>query len=661
MDNKLPLNIDHLLQNRSVESARIEYKATYDKPVLDQILRTICAFANDLQNLNGGYILIGVGEENGQPVLPPRGVAADQLDVIQREIRGTCNRLEPLYVPVIAVEKYDASNIIIIWAPASYDRPHKAPRTSQEKTREYYVRLGSETVRAQKEILQRLLQATTRIPYDDQPHFEASLENIRSTLVKEYLHEVGSRLSLDNEPYQIYESMRLIHRANGHAVPRNVALLFFNDEPHQWFRGAIVEVAEFPETDAGETIQETKLTGPLPHLLNKIFRHLEELSTAHKEKQEPTYRARSWVSYPRKALREAVVNAVYHRSYRPEHVEPIKIHLREDRMEVISYPGPVDGIEQHHLNGDEPLPPVPARNRRIGEFLKELEMAEARGTGVPMIKAEMARNGSPTPRFDFDEKRTYFRVTLPAHPAYTAMRALTKAAYQRASGKYQAGWQTLERAWHNLPQSGHLGGELLRETHHLKGFLEAEALFKSMQQQLDPLPPVIIRSMAEIYLEQGTQTATSRGKDLLDQLSHHTSQSEALELAILERRAGREAEAHRRFTDAGDVIFQDPRALHEYAQAKMALQSKLFRSSKPADRAASKRYLAEAQSLLERVTQMDTAPIRHGWAWYNLGQVLQWQKAPHGKVIDAFAKAVDCAPDEARFTQALQTARRRAR
>jgi ATP-dependent DNA helicase RecG len=33
----------------------------------------------------------------------------------------------------------------------------------------------------------------------------------------------------------------------------------------------------------------------------------------------------------------------------------------------------------------------------------------------------MALNGSPPPRYDFDEARSYFRVTLPAHPGFQAM------------------------------------------------------------------------------------------------------------------------------------------------------------------------------------------------------------------------------------------------
>ena len=58
------------------------------------------------------------------------------------------------------------------------------------------------------------------------------------------------------------------------------------------------------------------------------------------------------------------------------------------------------------------------RNRRIGEFLKELRLTEGRGTGVPSIFKAMRDNGSPEPRFETDENRTYFTTVLPVHPAF---------------------------------------------------------------------------------------------------------------------------------------------------------------------------------------------------------------------------------------------------
>ena len=57
------------------------------------------------------------------------------------------------------------------------------------------------------------------------------------------------------------------------------------------------------------------------------------------------------------------------------------------------------------------------RNRRIGEFLKELDLTEGRSTGIPKILEAMANNGSETPTFETDPDRTSFLVRLPVRPA----------------------------------------------------------------------------------------------------------------------------------------------------------------------------------------------------------------------------------------------------
>ena len=150
--------------------------------------------------------------------------------------------------------------------------------------------------------------------------------------------------------------------------------------------------------------------------------HIESLITVLVEKKPGRIEADRIPNYPIEAIREAVVNAVYHRSY--ENREPTKVYVYPDRMEITSYPGPVRGIDLRHLSGGAFVPPVPARNRKIGELLKEMRQAEARGTGLPNMRASMRENGSPEPEFDFDEGRNYFRVTLPAHPRHGAVQAV---------------------------------------------------------------------------------------------------------------------------------------------------------------------------------------------------------------------------------------------
>ena len=48
-------------------------------------------------------------------------------------------------------------------------------------------------------------------------------------------------------------------------------------------------------------------------------------------------------------MRELLANAVYHRGYDVDTPEPTKVHVHSDRMEIVSYPGPVPGVEAEHL------------------------------------------------------------------------------------------------------------------------------------------------------------------------------------------------------------------------------------------------------------------------------------------------------------------------
>ena len=91
--NLLPINLDDLIHARSVESIRLEFKKSWSDHTLVQVVRTICAFANDFFNLNGGYIVIGIEEQKGLPILPPIGLDEQNIDRIQKEIDQGCGRV----------------------------------------------------------------------------------------------------------------------------------------------------------------------------------------------------------------------------------------------------------------------------------------------------------------------------------------------------------------------------------------------------------------------------------------------------------------------------------------------------------------------------------------------------------------------------------------
>ncbi len=58
------------------------------------------------------------------------------------------------------------------------------------------------------------------------------------------------------------------------------------------------------------------------------------------------------------------------------------------------------------------------RNRRLGDFLKELDLTEGKATGIPIIKRALANNGSPEAQFETDEDRSYFQVILKMHSEF---------------------------------------------------------------------------------------------------------------------------------------------------------------------------------------------------------------------------------------------------
>lgn len=67
----LPINIEDLLNKNRIESDRIEFKKGWNPTT---IYHSVCAFANDIDNIGGGYILIGVEEENGIAKRPVCGI-----------------------------------------------------------------------------------------------------------------------------------------------------------------------------------------------------------------------------------------------------------------------------------------------------------------------------------------------------------------------------------------------------------------------------------------------------------------------------------------------------------------------------------------------------------------------------------------------------------
>jgi ATP-dependent DNA helicase RecG len=171
----LPINIKDLIHARKVENERIEYKKGYN-PL--EVMQTICAFANDVNNWGGGYIILGIdAKDKGIPIFPIVGIEKVLQDGIYNKIIETCNLIQPQYIPIIDTQDVDGKDIIVIWVTGGDLRPYKCPNDYAKKSdKSYYVRSGSSTRKATSVDERKLFELANKIPFDDRPNQNADIE-----------------------------------------------------------------------------------------------------------------------------------------------------------------------------------------------------------------------------------------------------------------------------------------------------------------------------------------------------------------------------------------------------------------------------------------------------------------------------------------------------
>ena len=424
----IPVNVESLINGQVVESTRIEFKAGFNP---ERVVHTICAFANDIDNIGGGYVVLGVEEKDSVVQLPPRGIAQGEVDGIMKRLREFCHCIEPLYEPVAEPVLVDGRYVIVIWCPAGFGRPYKAAKNVFKNTadKRYYIRKLASTVVASAEEERELFYVSSDIPFDDRPNLTARVEDLSLALMRDHLREVGSSLYGQSEHASLLEvarDMQLVAGPPEDLHPRNVGLLMFSDHMNEFFRYARIELVDLPDP-TGEGMVEKVFEGPIQRQLRDALLYIKNYEIKSMTRKSPdAAEAQTVYNYPYAAVEELVSNAVYHRSY--QIAEPIVVRVTPDEMEITSYPGfdrsiADEDIARYHIRARV------YRNRRIGDFLKELHLIEGRNTGFPTAFAALEQNGSALPRFSMDENRGFLSVTLPVHPAFAP------PASRRADGR----------------------------------------------------------------------------------------------------------------------------------------------------------------------------------------------------------------------------------
>lgn len=161
------------------------------------------------------------------------------------------------------------------------------------------------------------------------------------------------------------------------------------------------------------------IKGPVPRMIRDTMNALK-VNIIRKSIRKQKFDKRSIPTFnsPYQALEEAVVNSLYHRDYQDR--EPVEITVEPDKISILSFSGPNHTISMDAIHEGKLLRSRRYRNRRLGEFLKELDLTEGRSTGIPTIQEELASNGSPAATIETDDARTYFIIDIPCHKDFVS-------------------------------------------------------------------------------------------------------------------------------------------------------------------------------------------------------------------------------------------------
>jgi predicted HTH transcriptional regulator len=412
------------------ESERVEWKENGDDiDVVKKIVKTISAFANDISNFGGGYVVCGAKEikdDYGFPKVQYKGLTANKLKEIEGKVTQHCrDYIHPALSPIIEeiINPEDSSTRILVFVILASPDAH-IYRDGQTST--YYVRISRETREAKNGILTQLLIKKQKIEYfDKRVNNTATEADIDILLFRDSMQEMGllfpekSLADYFSDREQIAELIAPLFVRTGLdniLRPRNFTLLMFGKKASitALFTEAYTVLSIYRGIDRSESTAERYIfTGSIIEQAKKSIELLNsQIYTAFdKNSNKPNQ-----VKYPIRALQEAVINAIVHRDY--EISEPIRITVFINRIEIQS-PGALHwGVDREKFLQGRASPKW--RNQSFAYLFNKLQLAQSEGQGIPTIIRTMKEEGCPAPIFEIESES--LTCILPANPRHQLIR-----------------------------------------------------------------------------------------------------------------------------------------------------------------------------------------------------------------------------------------------
>ena len=399
------------LLNEQDECPWIEAKGVSEST--HTVMETVCAYCNE-PGLGGGYILLGVAVDETALFPQYKVVPVADPDKFQRDFATQCAGMFNLPVrPRVSVEKVNGSIVIKVWVDELPQKQKPLYFKSEGLPSGAMRRIGSTDQHCTDDDMHVFYQDTSS--YDQTPVKRTSIADIDENALKRYrtlrekVNPTAEELVYSDS--ELLQALGCVNKENPSELNIAGLLLFGNSKTQRsTFPMLRADYIRVPGNawvqNPDERFTTIDMRGPLILMLYRLIDAINADLPKGFLLAEDDVQAAS-TGLPMKALREAIVNALMHRSYR-EH-RPTQIIRYDNRLEIIN-PG-------FSLKSEEKLgqPGSETRNPFIAAVFHDTNLAETKGSGIRAMRRLMVAAHLVPPTFESSRENNEFVSRLLLH------------------------------------------------------------------------------------------------------------------------------------------------------------------------------------------------------------------------------------------------------
>ena len=401
------------------ESVEIEAKQASD--VGNSILETVSAFANE-PGSGGGYLVFGIAERADTLLPDYQIIGVANPDKIQRELSTKCSELFNIPIrPHIITERRQGKTVMLVYIAEAASRDKPVYIKSKGLPKGAYRRISSTDQHCTDDDLALFYQSQGHKAYDETVMTDTSFEDFDPVAIAVYRRVRAeanpAAIELTYTDEDLLDSLCATARHEGRTCATIAGLLLFGTQKalRRHFPMTRVDYIMVPGRewvrDPDGRFHTVEWREALITLIPRIVAYLmEDIPKAFSLAEDAVHR-RDTPQIPFLVIRETIVNALMHRSYRQR--SPLQIIRYANRIEIRN-PG-------HSLKPDERLgePGSVARNEKIAAVLHETLFAETKGSGIRSIRNAMKEAQLTPPFFESLRESDEFMVILLPHHLFS--------------------------------------------------------------------------------------------------------------------------------------------------------------------------------------------------------------------------------------------------